>query len=56
MQHTHVRLEDCFGEEHIVEIATLPDNVQSLVRLQLNERAQLKLEDKELGRPFPLFF
>jgi hypothetical protein len=37
-QLTHVRLEDCFGEEHLVEISTLPEDVQQAVQQQLEEK------------------
>ena len=39
---THVRLEDCFCEEHLVEIRTLPEDVQQAVQQQLEEKYGIK--------------
>jgi DNA-binding transcriptional regulator LsrR (DeoR family) len=49
---THVRLEDCFGEEHLVEIRTLPEDVQQAVQQQLEEKYGIKqapIPQKEPG-------
>lgn len=41
-QLTHVRLEDCFGEEHVVDIRNLPDGVQQSVQKQIEETYGIK--------------
>jgi len=39
---THVRLEDCFGEEHVVDIRTLPNGVRQAVQQQVEQTFGIK--------------